>query len=137
MIKRDVGDDFIELFAREHLKDYFYTLVYANPLNDEEDITIVGNCEGKDSIINLANGLFSLLNRHFLENKKEDKYIFDLINNLKNTLDRIIYYENYNNNIISSFNAMKKSDEYLKESKILDNGLVEEINIDEDDKWWK
>lgn len=41
------------------------------------------------------------------------------------------------NNIISSFNAMKKSDEYLKENKILDDGLVEEINIDEDDKWWK
>ena len=32
---------------------------------------------------------------------------------------------------------MKKSNEYLKESEILDDGLVEEINIDEDDKWWK
>ena len=41
------------------------------------------------------------------------------------------------NNIISSFNTMKKSNEYLKESEILDDGLVEEINIDEDDKWWK
>ena len=41
------------------------------------------------------------------------------------------------NNIISSFNTMKKSSKYLKESEILDDGLVEEINIDEDDKWWK
>lgn len=41
------------------------------------------------------------------------------------------------NNIISSFNTMKKSNKYLKESEILDDGLVEEINIDEDDKWWK
>tara|TARA_R110000744_G_scaffold255676_1_gene371146 strand:+ start:379 stop:648 length:270 start_codon:yes stop_codon:yes gene_type:complete len=40
-------------------------------------------------------------------------------------------------NIISSFNAMKKSNEYLKESTILDDGLVEEINIDENDEWWK
>jgi metal-responsive CopG/Arc/MetJ family transcriptional regulator len=41
------------------------------------------------------------------------------------------------NNIIISFNAMKKSDDYLKENVILDDGLVEEINFDEDDKWWK
>lgn len=41
------------------------------------------------------------------------------------------------NNIISSFDAMKKSDVYLKESTILDDGLVEEINIGEDDRWWK
>ena len=41
------------------------------------------------------------------------------------------------NNIISSFDAMKKSDVYLKESVILDDGLVEEINIGEDDGWWK
>ena len=40
-------------------------------------------------------------------------------------------------NIISSFNAMKKSNEYLKESEILDDGFAEKINIDEDDKWWK
>jgi metal-responsive CopG/Arc/MetJ family transcriptional regulator len=41
------------------------------------------------------------------------------------------------NNIISSFDAMKKSNNYLKESTILDDGFVEEINIDEDDEWWK
>jgi hypothetical protein len=94
MSKRDVGDDFIELFARKHLKDYVYTLVYGNPLNYDEDenITVIGNCEGRDSIINLANGLFSEVSRHFLENQKADKYIFDEINNLKNTLDKIIFY---------------------------------------------
>jgi metal-responsive CopG/Arc/MetJ family transcriptional regulator len=40
------------------------------------------------------------------------------------------------NNIISSFESMKKSKSYFKESEFLDDGLVENINSDEDD-WWK
>ena len=41
------------------------------------------------------------------------------------------------NNIISSFEAMKKSDIYSKESNLLDDGLAENIDIDEEDVWWK
>lgn len=41
------------------------------------------------------------------------------------------------NNIISSFNSMKKSDNYFKESNLIDDQLTEDINIDEDDEWWK
>ena len=41
------------------------------------------------------------------------------------------------NNIISSFEAMKKSKNYSKESKILDDNLSESIDIDEEDEWWK
>lgn len=41
------------------------------------------------------------------------------------------------NNIISSFEAMKKSKTYSKESKILDDNLSESIDIDEEDEWWK
>lgn len=40
-------------------------------------------------------------------------------------------------NIISSFNAMKESKEYLVESKILDGSLAENVNIDEAKDWWK
>ena len=40
------------------------------------------------------------------------------------------------NNIISSFEAMKKSKAYFKESEFLDDGLAENINGEEDD-WWK
>ena len=32
---------------------------------------------------------------------------------------------------------MKKSDIYLKESKILDDGLSENINTNEIEEWWK
>lgn len=32
---------------------------------------------------------------------------------------------------------MKKSDIYLKESKILDDGLAENINTNEIEEWWK
>jgi len=39
-------------------------------------------------------------------------------------------------NIISSFETMKKSKNYLKESKKLDDGLGESIN-DEVEEWWK
>ena len=41
------------------------------------------------------------------------------------------------NHIISSFNSMKKSDNYFKESNLIDDQLTEDINIDEDDEWWK
>ena len=41
------------------------------------------------------------------------------------------------NNIISSFEAIKKSKSYSKEGKILDDNLSECINIDEEDEWWK
>lgn len=40
-------------------------------------------------------------------------------------------------NIISSFNAMKESKEYLIESKALDDSLAENVNIDEAKDWWK
>ena len=40
-------------------------------------------------------------------------------------------------NIIRSFDAMKKSDNYFKESNLIDDELTEDINIDEDDEWWK
>lgn len=41
------------------------------------------------------------------------------------------------NNIISSFEAMKKSTDYLKESVLLDEELIENINVDERNEWWK
>lgn len=40
------------------------------------------------------------------------------------------------NNIISSFEAMKKSDIYSKESSLLDDGLAESIDNEGED-WWK
>ncbi|MDC0865103.1 hypothetical protein OAP56_04070 [Rickettsiaceae bacterium] len=45
--------------------------------------------------------------------------------------------KNQEDNIISSFNSMKKSKEYLSEGCSLDDGLSEAINIDEGDNWWK
>ena len=41
------------------------------------------------------------------------------------------------NNIIKTFEVMKKSDVYLKESKILDDGLAENIVVDEFEGWLK
>ena len=41
------------------------------------------------------------------------------------------------NNIFKIFEIMKKSDIYLKESKILDDGLSENINTNEIEEWWK
>jgi hypothetical protein len=41
------------------------------------------------------------------------------------------------NNIFKIFEIMKKSDIYLKESKILDDGLAENINTNEIEEWWK
>lgn len=40
------------------------------------------------------------------------------------------------NDIVSSFEAMKKSKTYLKEIGFLDDGLAENIN-GEEDVWWK
>lgn len=92
-LKQDVGDLFIEDFARKHLDDRIYNFVYTNRHDDiDENITVLGNAQGKDSIINLSNALFSEIGRYFIKTEKEDKDIFTDINNLKSLMDRIIYY---------------------------------------------
>lgn len=91
--KKDVGDVFIEDFARKHLNDRIYTLVYTNRHDDiDENLAVVGNAQGKDAIINLSNALFGEIGRYYIETEKENKDIFTDINNLKSIMDKIIYY---------------------------------------------
>jgi hypothetical protein len=87
----NIDDLFLE-FAKDKLKDRFYNLVYTSKVNEDENVFIVGNCEGVDNIKNLSNGLFGAISDHLLKSKKQDQDIFVDINNLKNLLDKIIYY---------------------------------------------
>ena len=63
-----------------------------NKVNEDKNVFIVGNCEGVDNIKNLSNGLFGAISDHLLKSEKQDQDIFVDINNLKNLLDKIIYY---------------------------------------------
>ena len=79
-------------FSKDHLQDRYYNLIYSNKPNEEDNVFIIGNTKGVDTIKNLSNGLFGAISEYLMQSKKEDKDIFVDINNLKNLLEKIIYY---------------------------------------------
>lgn len=91
-LNKDVGDLFLEEFAIKYLKDSLYNLVYTKDLKNTGEFEVIGNCNDKDSIMNLSNALYCMITEYFMVNNKTDNDLIIDINNLKKILDRLNYY---------------------------------------------